>query len=206
MEHRAEDSLRSQSSQPVTPSINSADRLNSPETPEKDRENPNSNSEGRASIHGTELTEEGSKGKEVEEGQGDIISVRGNELHPSTAGEMDQSKPAEKLGGDLAPEQEEEVYREEEHRDVEEAAGTLEMEDEAEEEEGEKQKKRHAPVYQKALGVESLVSGTEVEVQQLQQEATDEKRLHEQTYQKNQVQIRFVGSLERSVFSFEDFC
>lgn len=180
MEQRAEDSSHSQSSHPVTPTINLADRLNYPEKSEKDREDPDSKLEGRAGFHGSPLTDREGGGV-----PGYTISVRGNGLHPSTAGEMDQSKPAEQQGGDLGPVQEKEAKKEEEERDVEEAEEALEMEDEAEEEEEEKQKERETLFYQKGLSVETLVSGAEVEVQQLHQEALAEETQHEETQESN---------------------
>ncbi|XP_038557175.1 consortin isoform X1 [Micropterus salmoides] len=183
-EQRAGDSSCSQSSQTVIPSINLADGLNSPEISGKDRGDPGRDLEGRGCFHGAQLTDrQGSnrEGGEAEGGVGYTISVIGNELHPCTAGEMDQSKPAEQQGGDLGLAQEREAKREEEERDVEEAAEALEMEDEGEDDEEEKQKKVDFPSCQKALPVETLVGGAEVEVQQLHQEALAEEKLHEDT-------------------------
>lgn len=173
MEQRTEDSSHSQSSHPVTPSNNLEDRLNSPERSEKNREDPDSKLEGRDDFHGTPLTDREGGGV-----PGCTISVEGNGVHPCTAGDMDQSKPAEQQGGDLGPVQEEE-------RDVEEAEDALEMEDEAEDEEEEKQKERDSLFCQKALPVETLVSEAEVEVQQLHQETQAQEKLHEEI----QVQI-----------------
>lgn len=193
MEQRAQDSSRSQSSHPVIPSINLTDRLSSPEVSEKEREDQDREAEGRGCFHGDQLTDkQGSdrEGGEAEEGVGYTISVIGNGLHPSTAGEMDQSKPAEQQGGDLGPAQEKEAKRDEEEREVEEAAEALEMEDEGEEEDEEKQKERESPFCQKGLPVETLVSGAEVEAQQLHKEAQAEEKLHEET----QVHIRICKS------------
>ncbi|XP_051235147.1 consortin isoform X1 [Dicentrarchus labrax] len=186
MEHkeRGEDSSCSQSGHPVIPSIKLVDGLNSPEISEKDREDPDRELEGRDSFHESQLTDKQGRdgeGGEAEGGVGYATSIMGNELHPSTAGEMDQSKPAEQQGGDLGLAQEKEVKREEEERDVEEAADALEMEDEGEDEEEEKQKVRDSPFCQKALPVETLVSGAEVEEQQLHQEASAGEELHEET-------------------------
>ncbi|CAK6963991.1 consortin [Scomber scombrus] len=180
MEQRAEDSSHSQSSHPATPSINSEDSLNSPEKSEKNREDPDGKLQGRDGVHGTPLTDREGGGA-----PGYTISVRGNGLHPFTAGEMDQSKPAEQQGGDLGPVQEKEAKKEEEQRNVEQAEEALEMEDEAEDEEEEKQKERDSPFCQKALPVETLVSEAEVEVQQLHQEAQAEEKLHEETQESN---------------------
>lgn len=196
MEQRAEDSSCPQSSHPVIPSINMCDGLNSPEISEKDREDPDRELEGGEGFHGSQLTDKqrrsNREGGEAEGGAGYTISVIGNELLPSTAGEMDQSKPAEQQGGDLGLAQEKEAKREEEQRDVEEAAEALEMEDEGEDEEEEKQKERDSPFCQKALPVETLVSGAEVEEQQLHQEALAEEKLHEET----QVYIRICWLLK----------
>ncbi|XP_037602720.1 consortin isoform X1 [Sebastes umbrosus] len=180
MEQRAQDS-----SHPVTPSIKLTDGLNSPEVSEQDREDPDREVEGRDCFHGDQLTDKQGSDREGGEAEGGVeytISAIGNGLHPPTAGEMDQSKPAEQQGGDLGPAQEKEAKRDEEKRDVEEAAEALEMEDEGEEEEEEeRQKERDSSLCQKALSVETLGSGAEVEVQQLHQEALAEEKLHEQT-------------------------
>ncbi|XP_059208413.1 consortin isoform X2 [Centropristis striata] len=184
MDQRAEDSSRSQSTHPVKPSVNLTDSLNSPETSEKEREDPDREVEGRDRFHGEQLTDKQGSNREGEEaggGAGYTISVIGNGLHPSTAGEMDRSKPAEQQGGDLGPVQKKEAKRDEEEGDVEEAAEALEMEDDGEEEEDEKRKEGGSPLCQKALPVETLVSGTEVEEQQLHQEALAEQMLHEET-------------------------
>ncbi|XP_070762473.1 consortin, partial [Enoplosus armatus] len=179
MEQRAEDSSHSQCSHPVTPSINLADGLNSSEISEKEK--PDSELEGRDCFHRSQLTDKQGSNREgggAGGGVGYTISDIGNELHPCTSGEMDQSKPAEQQGGDLGLAQEKEANREEEERDVEEAAEALEMEDEEEDEDEEKQKERDSPC-QKALPVETLVSGADVEVKQLHQEALAEEKLHE---------------------------
>ncbi|XP_022600777.1 consortin isoform X1 [Seriola dumerili] len=178
IEQRAKDSSRSQSSDPVIPSINLADRLNSPETLEKHGDDPDRELDVRDGFHGSQLTDKhrsNREGREAEGGVGRTISAIGNGLHPSTAGEMDQSKPAEQQGGDLGPAEGKEAKREEEERDVEEEAEALEMEDEGEEEEEEKQKERDSAFCRKALPVETLVSGAEVGAQQLHRE------LHEET-------------------------
>ncbi|XP_061132168.1 consortin isoform X3 [Syngnathus typhle] len=136
MENRAQDSSCPQSSHP--PSIKLSPPLDSPDSPEKDREAPKCNLEGTAGFHGTELSDEveGSDGE-----QGECLerttSGLGDDLHPSEAGQMDQTKPAEQQGGDLVSAQEKEVDREDDRCNVEEAAEAPMMEDEAEEEEGE---------------------------------------------------------------------
>nr|XP_046239869.1 consortin isoform X2 [Scatophagus argus] len=181
---RAEDSCHFQSSHPVIPSINLVDRLSSPEISEKDREDPDRELKERDGLNGSQLTDrQGSDREEGEKegGEGHAISVIRNELHPSTAGEMDQPKPAEQQGGDFGLAQEREANREEGETDKEETAEALEMEDEGEDEEEERLKEGHSSFCQKALPVETLVSGAEVETQQLQQEALAEEQLHEET-------------------------
>ncbi|KAM9825365.1 consortin isoform 3-T5 [Syngnathus typhle] len=134
MENRAEDSSCPQSSHP--PSINLSPSLDSPDSPEKDREAPKCNLEGTAGFHGTELSDE-VEGSDGEQGEclEQTTSGLGDDLHPSEAGQMDQTKPAEQQGGDLVSAQEKEVDREDDRCNVEEAAEAPMMEDEAEEEE-----------------------------------------------------------------------
>lgn len=184
MEQRAEDSSHSQSSHPVIPSRNLADGLNSPDTSEKDGDDPDRELEGRDGFHGSQLTDRQGRdreGGEAEGGVGYTISVTRNELHPSTTRGMEQSKPAEQQGGDIGLAQEREAKREVEERDEEEAAEALEMEDEGDDEEEEKPKEGDTPFSQKALPVETLVSGADVEEQQLHWEALAEEKLHEET-------------------------
>lgn len=96
-----------------------------------------------------------------------------DELHPLTAGGMDQSEPAEPQGGDLGLAQKQEAKRSEEERDVEEAVEALEMEDEGEDEEEGKQR---------ALPVETLVSGAvSGEPEQPEQETPDTEEVTLQT-------------------------
>nr|XP_057945819.1 consortin isoform X2 [Doryrhamphus excisus] len=173
MQQRAQDPSCPQTT--VTPSINLSLRLNSPDSSEKDREHPECNLEGRVSFHGTELTKEKEgSGREQGECPEHTNSAETNMLHPSETGEMDQPKPAEQQGGDLSPAQEKEVDREEvEVSNVGETAEALIMEDETEEEEGEKEKR--------ALKVETLFSEI-AEVEHLHQEA-QEPRQHEESGQ-----------------------
>ncbi|CAB1459805.1 unnamed protein product [Pleuronectes platessa] len=186
-EQRDNDSFP-QSGDPVTPSINLTDRLSLPEIVDKDSEDPDRALDGRDGFHGSQLTyEQGSDRErgEAEGGLGHTIPAIENDLHPSTAGEMDQSKPAEQQGGDLGLAEGKEVKREEEERSVEEAAEALEMDDEGEEDDKEKQKKKDVAFYQRALPVDNLGSGAEVEEEQLQQEVPAEERLHEHTQQES---------------------
>ncbi len=196
MERRAEDSCRSQSSHPNIPSINLTDGLSSPEISEKDRAIGDRELEGRDGFHGSQLTRRQGSDREGGEMEGRVeytTSVTGNKLHPSPAEEMDQSEPAEPQGGDVDIIQEKEAKREEEERDVvEEATEALEMEDEGENEEEEKQMETNSPFCQKAPPVETLVSGADVEVQQLYQESVAEENLHEET----QVYLRISLVLE----------
>ncbi|XP_061621865.1 consortin isoform X2 [Phyllopteryx taeniolatus] len=157
MENRAEDSSCPQTSHPLTPSIILSHRLDSPNSTEKDREVPECNSEGRASLHGTELTDEKEgSGREQGECLEHATSAPGNVLHPSEAVQMDQTKPAELQGGDLGLALEKEVDWEDEGSNVGEAAEPLMMEDETEEEEGEVESK--------------VLRGIDVEVEHLHQE------------------------------------
>ncbi|XP_028257966.1 consortin isoform X2 [Parambassis ranga] len=168
MEQRPEDS-----SCPVMPSINLPDRLTFPEISEEGREDPDG-------FHGSQLTDKPGDDREGAEAEGDVghtISVKGNGLHPSTTGGMDQSTAAEQQEGLVSALKEEA----EEETDVEEAAEALEMEDEGEEEEEERQRERDSPLSQKAVPVETLVSGADLEVQQLHQDATAQDKLHEET-------------------------
>ncbi|KAJ4947493.1 hypothetical protein JOQ06_009528 [Pogonophryne albipinna] len=157
MEPRGHDSSSPRSNPPVVPSINLTDHLDFPETSGRERED--LNREG--CFHGDQLTvKQGSDGEvgEAEGGVEQTTSVIGNGLHPSTDGEMDQSKPAEQQGGDLGPAQEREAKKDEEESDLEKAA-------------------------EEALPVETLVSGAEVE---LQQEAHAEEQLREETQESTQ--------------------
>ncbi|XP_072236445.1 consortin isoform X2 [Leuresthes tenuis] len=167
MEQRAEDSLF-----PVMPSINLPERLNSPELSEKDGEDLNRKLEGRGIFYGSDKQGDGGMGEEAAGGVGCTISVVGNGLHPCTAVGMDQSMPAEQQGDHLGPVREKEAKgEEEEESDVEEAAEALVMEDEEAEDEGEERHKEGDSSFcQTALPVETLVSGAEVEVQQLNQD------------------------------------
>ncbi|XP_075966295.1 consortin [Anarhichas minor] len=185
MEQRAQDPSRYQSSHPVIPSIDLTDGLYSPEISEKDRRSdPLREVEGRVCFLGDQLTDKHGSNREGGVAEGGVeytTSVRGNGGHPSTAGEIVQSKPAEQQGGDLGPTQEKEAKGDEEEREVEEAAEALEMEDEGEEEEEEERKKeKDSALCHKALPVETLTSGADVEQQQLQQEALAEEKLHEE--------------------------
>ncbi|XP_069378416.1 consortin isoform X1 [Paralichthys olivaceus] len=176
-----------QSGDPVTPYINLTDRISLPEIIDKDREDPGRVFDGRDGFHGSQLTDEQGSDREgggAEGGLGHTIPAIKNGLHPSTAGEMDQSKPAEQQGGDLGLAEGKEVKREEEERSIEEAVEALEMDDEGEEDDKEKQKERDFVFYQRALPVDNLGSGADVE-EQLHQEVPVEEKLHEHTQQES---------------------
>lgn len=199
MAQRTEDPSHSQSSHPVIASTNLTDRLKSSEISEKDSEEPDREIQGRDSFHGTQLTDKERINRERGEAEGDdryTITVIGNGLHPPTAAGMDQPKPAEQQGGDLGLAQEKEAKVEEGEREVEVevAVEALEMKHKGDEEEKEKQKERDSDYSQKALPVETLVSGAELEVKQLHQEAPAEWKLHEES----QVQYisEYVGYLK----------
>lgn len=179
-EQRARDSSRSQDSDPVIASINLADRLHSPETLEKARDDPDKELDARDGFHGSQLTDKQASNREGGEAEGGVahtISDTGNGLHPSTAGEMDRSKPAEQQGGDLGPAEEKEAKGKEEKREVEEATEALEMEDEGEEEEEENTQEIDSAFCDTALPVETVVSGA----QQHQEASAEETQVYVQT-------------------------
>lgn len=178
MEQRTEDA------HPVIPSTNLSDRLKSTEISEKDRVDPDAEIQGRDSFRGTQLTDKEQIDTDRGEAERDVgytITVIGNGLHPPTAAGMDQPEPAEQQGGDLGLAQEQEAKVEEEEGEVEVAVEALEMKHEGDEEKNEKQKERKSDCSQKALPVETLVSGAELEVKQLQQEAPAESKLHKES-------------------------
>uniref|UniRef100_A0A3Q2Z8J4 Uncharacterized LOC109528367 n=1 Tax=Hippocampus comes TaxID=109280 RepID=A0A3Q2Z8J4_HIPCM len=154
MENRAEDSSCPQTVHLLTPSIHLSHGLDYPD--KKDRESPECNLEGTDGFHGTERAEEEASGREQGECPEHTTPALRDVLHPSEAGQMDQTKPAEQQGGDLGSTQEKEVNREGERSNVGEAAEPLMMEDETEEEEGE--------------GGTKAVSGLDVQVEHLHQE------------------------------------
>ncbi|KAM8894814.1 consortin isoform 2-T2 [Spinachia spinachia] len=179
MEQKAPDPSHYHSSHAVIPSFNLTDGLNSPEISEKASSDPDKEVEGGIRFHRDWATDKRSGQREGGEPGGGVeytMSVRGNRLHPSTAGEIDQSKPAEPQGEALGPTQEKEAKQDREKGEVKKAAEALEMEDEEGEEEQERRKGQKS-VCQKALLVDSLVSGADVE---LHHEAPAEEKLHEE--------------------------
>ncbi|XP_077376037.1 consortin [Festucalex cinctus] len=193
-ENRAEDSSCPQTSHPLTPSTNLPHQRDSPDSSEKDREAPECSLEGTAGFHGAELTDEEGSGREQGECPEHTISTVGDVLHPSEAGEMDQTKPAEQQGGDLGRAQEKEVDREDERSNVGEAAEALMMEDETEEEEGEEERKlsgidvevehphREAQVAEKEKICQEIKEGNE---SSLQQDDDDDGRLPQEALLKH---------------------
>lgn len=183
--HQAEGGMENRAEDSVCPSINLADGLNSPEILEKDREHPDG-------FNGSQLSDKQGNDRGGEEAEGGVeyaISVIGNGLHPSTAGGMDQSTPAEQQGKDLGPAQEKEVK-------TEEGETPEEMEDEGDEEEEEeeegKQEERDSPFCQEALPVETLVSGAELEVQQLQRDALAQEKLYDESQHCLKIQVYII--------------
>ncbi|XP_014865909.1 PREDICTED: consortin [Poecilia mexicana] len=158
MEQRDENS-----SCPPALSDNLIKRLSSPET---DRKPPNGSSQ--RTPCGSDQTQRQAGGREAEGGGEPAASARGNGLHPSAAGGMDCSSPAEQQEEDLGPAREaqaKEEEEEEEESEVEEAAEALEMEDEGTEDDGEeKQSELDAHLSQEAPAVETLVSGAELQL------------------------------------------
>ncbi|RVE74654.1 hypothetical protein OJAV_G00024470 [Oryzias javanicus] len=107
------------------------------------------------------------------------IEGGGTQLPLTSAGGMDQSKPAEQQGEDLHPGREKEETggeEEEEDCDVEEAAEALELEDEGAEDEW-AEKQEEAGFCLTALPVETLASGDAVE--QLRQIALAQEKQHD---------------------------
>ncbi|XP_038150536.1 consortin-like [Cyprinodon tularosa] len=171
MEERAEDS-----SSPTTTSACLLTRLSLPDT---DGEDLNGKSEGRDTFYGSDLTRLQARSREVEGGEEDTISTGGNGLHPSTAGGMDRSDPAEQQEEDLGLSGEgERKVEEEDKSEVEEAAEALEMEDEGTEDDGEDmQSKGDSHLLEGAPSVETLVSGAEW---QLHRDTSAKEKLHVQ--------------------------
>ena len=174
MEPRAEDSSHSQRSHPFKPSHNLSD--------EKDREDPDTQLEGWAGFCGSVLIERQTRDgvKTDVEGVEYTVSAIREKLHPSATGAMEQSKSAEQQGGDPRLTQEREAKREVEKRDEGAGVEALEMEVEGEDEGEDKLKGRDSSISQIAPPVETVVSGTDEEEEQLRQEALTVE-LHDKT-------------------------
>lgn len=129
-------------------------------------------------FDGFQLTDRhSSDGEEAKEGGVDTNPSVRNELHPSTAGEMDQSRPAEQRGGDLGRVQEEDAGREREERE-DKVVDAVEMEDEGDDEEEEELKEGEV------LSTDTAISGTELEVQCFYLRCLSTKHIHT-TYRRN---------------------
>lgn len=191
MEQKSEDST---SSHLLSSSIDLADKTDSSEVTETNREDPDSKPEGRDSFHhalSKEKEETDGKGEETGGGLACSMSANGNGVHPSVTEDMDQPKTAEQQGGVLGPAQEKEANGEE-GRDVEEATEAVEMEDEEEAEE-ERHKRRGFTFCPEALPVETIVSASEVEVRH--QEARTEEYETKLCQEEMQVQLSNVKAL-----------
>ncbi|XP_034043799.1 consortin isoform X2 [Thalassophryne amazonica] len=133
------------------------------------------------------------EGNEVVGGVTDTISVTGRGLHPSTVGEMVQSKPADQQGEALSPAQKKEAKQEDKEKDVEEAAEPSRMENEGDEEE---QKEGETRLFHRALPEEPVLSGAEMFSLQLQQEVLSEEKVQEETRTSHKSQSDETGLQE----------
>lgn len=161
MEARDEDSSHSESSHPILTSCEIAD-AESLDINKMKRKDPEREMVGREGFHRSQLTDRG--GGEAGEAVGCTISVLRDELHPSTSVALEQPKPAEQQGGDLCLTQERQAKKEAGESRQERTVSTFKMDVEGEDEEEEK-------LRQRALPVETIVSGTEVEQELLHPEA-----------------------------------
>lgn len=161
MEARDEDSSHSESSHPILTSceIAGVESLDITKMKPKD---PEREIVGREGFHRSQLTDRG--GGEAGEAVGCTISVLRDELHPSTSVALEQPKPAEQQGGDLCLTQERQAKKEAGESRQERTVSTFKMDVEGEDEEEDK-------LRQRALPVETIVSGTEVEQEPLHPEA-----------------------------------
>lgn len=121
---------------------------------------------GREGFHNSQLSDR--RGGEAGEAVGCTISVLRDELHPSTSVALEQPEPAEQQGGDLCLTQERQAKKEAGESREERAVSAFKMDVEGEDEEEEK-------LRQRALRVETIVSGTEVGQEPLHPEALAEK-------------------------------
>lgn len=172
LEQSADAPHLSQGSHPasIVPSSDLTDGLSSPGVSQMDGGDLGRQVEARRgeAFPASQLSEQAAAGG-LSAGSISTAAHLADELHPPTAGGMDQSEPAEPQGGDLGLAQKQEAKRSEEERDVEEAVEALEMEDEGEDDEEGKQR---------ALPVETLVSGA---VEQPEQETPDTEEVTLQT-------------------------
>lgn len=166
MEARDEDSSHSESSHPILTSCETADVVVSPDITEMKRQDPEGEIVGREGFHKSQLTDGG--GGEAGEAVGSTISASRDELHPSTSVALDQPEPAEQQGGDRCLTQERQAKKEAGQSRQEKAVRAFKIHVEGED--GEEEKLR-----QRALQVETIASGTEVEQEPLHPEAPAEK-------------------------------
>lgn len=166
MEARDEDSSHSESSHPILTSCETADVVVSPDITKMKRQDPEREIVGREGFHKSQLTESG--GGEAGEAVGSTISALRDELPPSTSAALDQPEPAEQQGGDRCLTQERQAKKEDGQSRQEKAVPALKIDVEGEDGEEEKLK-------QKALQVETIASGTEVEQEPLHPKAPAEK-------------------------------
>lgn len=152
MEARDEDSFHSESSHPIVTSCEIA--AESPRITKMKEKDPEREIVGKEGFHRFQLTDRG--GGEAGEAVGCTISVLRDELHPSTSVALEQPDPAEQQGGDLCLTQDRQAKKEAAERREERAVSALKMDVDGEDEEEEK-------LRQRALQVETIVSGTEVE-------------------------------------------
>lgn len=166
MESRDEDSSHSESSHPILTSCEIADVVESPDITKMKRKDPEGEIAGREGFHKSQLTDGG--GGEAGEVVGRTISVLRDELHPSTSVALEQPEPAEQQGGDLCLTQGRQAKKEAGESRRDKAGRAFRMDGEGEDEEEEK-------LRQRALQVETIVSGTEVEQEPLHPEAPAEE-------------------------------
>lgn len=165
MEARDEDSSHYESSHTI---LTSCEVVETPDITEMKEKDPEREIVGREGFHTSQLTDRG--GEEAGEAVGHTISVLSlsPELHPSTSVALEQPESAEQQGGDLCSTQERQAKKEAGQSREEEAVNAFKMEMEGEDEEEDK-------LRQRALPVETIVSGTEVEEEPLQPEALAEE-------------------------------
>ncbi|CAG11027.1 unnamed protein product, partial [Tetraodon nigroviridis] len=142
------------------------DEDSSPDISKMKRKDPEKEIASREGFHRSQLTDGGAG--EAGAAVGCTISVRRDELHPSASVALEQAEPVEQQGGDLCLAQGKQAKKEAGESGEERAAGAFQMDVEGEDEEEEKLRHR-------ALPVETIVSGTEVEQEPLHPETRAER-------------------------------
>lgn len=142
------------------------DEDSSPDISKMKRKDPEKEIASREGFHRSQLTDGGAG--EAGAAVGCTISVRRDELHPSASVALEQAEPAEQQGGDLCLAQGKQAKKEAGEIGEERAAGAFQMDVEGEDEEEEKLRHR-------ALPLETIVSGTEVEQEPLHPETRAER-------------------------------